>query len=62
VENDIKLLMTETSGSNKFPTRDVIVYKGLSLRCDVYSIYDNIPESFNTNLTNILPGIVYINE
>jgi len=62
LENDIKLLMTETSGSNKYLTRDVIVHTGLTFSCDVYSSYDNLPERFNTDLTNILPGIRYIDE
>ena len=62
MENDIKLLMTGTSGSNKFLTRDVIVYTGLSISCDIYSRYDNLPESFNTDLTDALRGIRYINK
>jgi hypothetical protein len=62
VENDIKLLITEIDGSNKFLTRDVIVYTGLSFRCDVYSSYDDLPGRFNTDLTNVLPGIMYINK
>lgn len=62
MENDTKLLMTETSGRNKFFARDVIVDTGLSFRCDVYSSYDNFPELFHTDLTNVLQGIMYINK
>ena len=61
MKNDTKLLMSETNGSNKFLTRDVAVCTGLSFRCDVYSNYDNLPETFNTDLTDVPPGIVYIN-